>query len=166
MNLKARTYIELAVLWSLVIAGFLFMARGAQAALDPPEGDSGPMAARMMSSEGNNEVPFAVTVGSGTGVDLYSLVDGSGTFTFAVGSSMTYVYTPRAHRATELFNPNTTYALLVSTWDRFQSSDKYWMVPSAPTSTTTYKTTNHQKIYLRFDNGASSQPVRGVVKFQ
>lgn len=160
--MKLKEKIKLSALWSLVIAGMFLVSKNAHCI---GEGDSGPMADRVFTSEGTILVPFQVTVGTVTPVDLYAAVSGSATYSFSPQSTSTYKYNPRLHFFTELTNPSTNYNLCYSSW-AFSDSDAHGVIPSNLVSTATYKTGNHSPMFLKFEAGASSQTIRGVVKVQ
>lgn len=119
---------------------------------DPVELDDGPQVNRSIESEGYHRAPFNVSVGSMAATSLYDAANLSA-----------YPQIQRSHRATLIVNPSSSYQLWVATWAKFTEND-----PTAfyvPESSGSYRDNVHQNLYFRYQAGASSGPVRGVVTY-
>jgi hypothetical protein len=137
-------------LW--MIAAVILCACWATYAEDPVELDDGPQVNRSIESEGYHRAPFNVMVGTITAVSLY-----------AAAGLENYENLQRAHRATLIVNPSANFQLWVATWAGFADND-----PTAfyvPEASGTYRDNVHQNLYFRYQTGASSGPVRGVVTY-
>lgn len=163
--MKLMTVLKLSLLWSLVFLGMCLVAKKAHSV--QVDGNSGPMAQRVFQSGGCCRTPFSIMLGTVSSVDLYGVTDGSGTFSLGVSSipSANWVFNPMDHKTTEITNPSTNYCIFYATWSGFQDSDKYGVIPPSNVSTQTFVIADHQRLFIRYQNSGSSQPVRGVVRY-
>ena len=94
--------------------------------------------------DGDTREPFKIVVGTAFPVQLYSpdlLKD----------------------RAVLIYNPSSSYDLMLGTSSNFNVTDLYWTVPQ---DSGVFITSNHQALWAKYEDGASSETVRGVVEKQ
>ena len=103
---------------------------------------------RVTQSDGTHRAMFIVTVGSGVATSPYDSFPGTGTL---------------IHRNTLVINPSSSYVLMIGTWSAFTASDTWSFVP---VSSGSWKTSNHQKFWLRYIPGGSSDSVKGVIEYE
>lgn len=110
------------------------------------EGDRMRLADRMIKSDGDSRCAFALNVGSMAASSPYDVCGGTDT---------------RAHRTSLVVNPSATYGLMVGTFSAFAVGDVHFQIPPSSGS---WSTSNHQRFWLRYPPGASSETVRGNIE--
>lgn len=145
-----RENVFIFLLWAFILTMFFGIGKLGWAA---PEGDTGPNAVRVITTDGTHRNPWALLVGSDAASSPYGF---DVTYSSITGNTLDQL---RADRCTAIVNPSSNFVLMLGTYSTFGYSDIWFPINK---SSGTYTDCAHERFWLRYPPGSSSETVRGM----